>query len=70
LDTPSNVSDDYAVMMQIPDDGNSMTDSRRYQKPVVTKVYRWDKGDRNLYYVDAGDLLSKIVHCLHLRRYK
>jgi len=39
LDNPSNVSDHYAVMMQIPVDGNSMIDSRRYQKPVVTKEY-------------------------------
>ena len=62
MDNCSNVSDHHAVMMQIPDDGNSMTDSRRYRKPVVTKVYRWEKGDRSLYYADTGDLLSKIVH--------
>jgi len=62
LDNPSNVSDHYAVIMHIPIDGNSMTDSRRYQKPVVTQEYRWDKGDRNVYYADTGDLLSKIVH--------
>ena len=59
---PSNMSDHYAVMSQIPFDMPCNLDSFAPSKPAVIKEFRWDKGDVNLYYIRTGQLLSKIKH--------
>ena len=57
---PSNTSNHYAILTQIPFDVSYNLESVAYQKPAVVKQFRWDKGDLSLYYALTGELLNKI----------